>query len=39
MTGIIGNRWLVAEHRLSEEDAAQTGVDLAYELPKRAYRL
>ena len=30
---------LVAEHRLSEEDAAETAVDLAYHLPRRAYRL
>ncbi|GAA3627861.1 glucuronate isomerase [Kineosporia mesophila] len=28
---------LVAEHRLSEEEAAQTAVDLAYHLPKLAY--
>jgi glucuronate isomerase len=30
---------LVAEHRLTEEDAAETAVDLAYRLPKKAYRL
>jgi glucuronate isomerase len=30
---------LVAEHRLAEDEAAQTAVDLAYTLPKRAYRL
>ena len=30
---------LVAEHRLAEDEAAQTAVDLAYRLPKRAYRL
>ena len=30
---------LVAEHRLSEDEAAQTAVDLAYRLPKQAYRL
>jgi glucuronate isomerase len=30
---------LVAEHRLSEEDAAETAIDLAYRLPKQAYRL
>ena len=30
---------LVAEHRLSEEEAAQTAVDLTYKLPKQAYRL
>jgi glucuronate isomerase len=30
---------LVAEHRLSEDEAAETVVDLAYNLPKRAYRL
>jgi glucuronate isomerase len=28
---------LVAEHRLSLEEAVETAVDLAYELPKRAY--
>ncbi|GLY32594.1 glucuronate isomerase [Kineosporia sp. NBRC 101731] len=28
---------LVAEHRLSQEEAAQTAVDLAYHLPKLAY--
>jgi glucuronate isomerase len=30
---------LVAEHRLGEEEAAETAVDLAYRLPKQAYRL
>jgi glucuronate isomerase len=30
---------LVAEHRLDESDAARIAVDLAYHLPKRAYRL
>jgi len=30
---------LVAEHRLEEDEAAQLVVDLAYHLPKRAYRL
>jgi glucuronate isomerase len=30
---------LVAEHRLEEDEAAQLAVDLAYHLPKRAYRL
>ena len=30
---------LVAEHRLPEDEAAQTAVDLAYRLPKQAYRL
>ena len=30
---------LVAEHRLAEDEAAETAVDLAYRLPKRAYRL
>jgi glucuronate isomerase len=30
---------LVAEHRLDEEDAAEVAIDLAYRLPKRAYRL
>jgi glucuronate isomerase len=30
---------LVAEHRLPLDEAAETARDLAYELPKRAYRL
>ena len=30
---------LVAEHRLDEDDAAETIVDLTYNLPKRAYKL
>ncbi|HEY0646246.1 glucuronate isomerase, partial [Phenylobacterium sp.] len=30
---------LVAEHRISEVEAAETVVDLAYNLPKRAYKL
>ncbi|MCL2584287.1 MAG: glucuronate isomerase [Streptosporangiales bacterium] len=30
---------LVAEHRLPADEAAETAVDLAYNLPKRAYRL
>jgi len=30
---------LVAEHRLDEDEAAEVAVDLAYNLPKRAYRL
>lgn len=30
---------LVAEHRLPEDEAAQVAADLAYALPKRAYRL
>jgi glucuronate isomerase len=30
---------LVAEHRMGEEEAAETIVDLAYNLPKRAYKL
>jgi glucuronate isomerase len=30
---------LVAEHRLEEDEAAEVAVDLAYHLPKRAYRL
>ncbi len=30
---------LVAEHRLAEDEAAQTAFDLAYRLPKQAYRL
>jgi glucuronate isomerase len=30
---------LVAEHRLAEDEAAETAVDLAYQLPKQAYRL
>jgi glucuronate isomerase len=30
---------LVAEHRLAEDEAAETAIDLAYKLPKQAYRL
>lgn len=30
---------LVAEHRLGEDEAAEVAVDLAYNLPKQAYRL
>ena len=30
---------LVAEHRLGEDEAADTAVDLAYRLPKAAYKL
>jgi glucuronate isomerase len=30
---------LVAEHRIDEDEAAEVAVDLAYHLPKRAYRL
>ena len=30
---------LVAEHRLDEDEAAEVAVDLAYRLPKQAYRL
>jgi glucuronate isomerase len=30
---------LVAEHRLDEDEAAEVVVDLAYNLPKRAYKL
>lgn len=30
---------LVAEHRLDEDEAAETAADLAYRLPKRAYKL
>ncbi|WP_149194601.1 glucuronate isomerase [Luteimonas suaedae] len=30
---------LVAEHRMDEDEAAEVAVDLAYHLPKRAYRL
>jgi glucuronate isomerase len=30
---------LIAEHRLGESEAAETAVDLAYRLPKQAYRL
>jgi glucuronate isomerase len=30
---------MVGEHRLSEDDAQEIAVDLAYHLPKRAYRL
>ena len=30
---------LVAEHRLPEDEALEVARELAYELPKRAYRL
>jgi glucuronate isomerase len=30
---------LVAEHRLAEDDARDVAIDLAYHLPKKAYRL
>jgi glucuronate isomerase len=30
---------LVAEHRLDEDEAAETAADLAYRLPKAAYKL
>lgn len=30
---------LVAEHRIDEDEAAEVAVDLAYRLPKQAYRL
>jgi glucuronate isomerase len=30
---------LVAEHRIDEDEAAEVAIDLAYHLPKRAYRL
>jgi len=30
---------LVAEHRLDEDDAAEVAVDLAYRLPRKAYKL
>jgi glucuronate isomerase len=30
---------LVSEHRMEEDEAAEVAVDLAYNLPKRAYRL
>ncbi len=30
---------LVSEHRLDEDEAAEVAVDLAYNLPKRAYKL
>jgi glucuronate isomerase len=30
---------LVAEHRMAEDEAAETAVALAYNLPKAAYRL
>jgi glucuronate isomerase len=30
---------LVAEHRVEEDAAAQVVVDLAYRLPKQAYKL
>jgi glucuronate isomerase len=30
---------LVAEHRMDEDEAAEVAIDLAYRLPKRAYKL
>ena len=30
---------LVATHRLDEDEAAQIAIDLAYNLPKKAYKL
>jgi glucuronate isomerase len=30
---------LVADHRLDEDEAAEIAVQLAYELPKKAYKL
>jgi glucuronate isomerase len=30
---------LVAEHRLPEDEAVETAIDLAYNLPTQAYRL
>lgn len=30
---------LVAEHRMDEDEAAEVAIDLAYNLPKKAYRL
>jgi glucuronate isomerase len=30
---------LVAEHRLPLDEARETAIDLAYRLPKRAYKL
>ncbi len=30
---------LVGEHRMAEDEAAELAVDLAYTLPKRAYKL
>ena len=30
---------LVSEHRLDEDEAGEVAVDLAYNLPKRAYKL
>lgn len=30
---------LVAEHRLDEDEAAEVAIDLAYRLPKQAYKL
>jgi glucuronate isomerase len=29
----------VAEHRMGEDEAAEVAADLAYRLPKQAYRL
>ncbi len=30
---------LVAEHRLDEDEATEVAIDLAYRLPKQAYKL
>ena len=30
---------LVAEHRLDEDEAMEVAIDLAYRLPKQAYKL
>ena len=30
---------LVAEHRMDEDEATEVAIDLAYRLPKQAYRL
>jgi glucuronate isomerase len=30
---------LVSEHRIEEDEAASLAMDLAYHLPKKAYRL
>ena len=35
--GFLGK--LVAEHRLGRDEAAELAVDLAYNLPKQAYKL
>ena len=30
---------LVAEHRMTEDEAAEVAVDLAYHLPRKIYRM